>query len=202
MDKEDDTVTEAILDEIGRLGGVIESRLEAADWFVPAADSIAGIGLTPGLFQESARCINGSTDRHCTYLHIHGPNIPSASMQSGHRQALEAIVKRSLGEPVLIGRSTVAAKYPPKASALWTLVLAAVVWVATVGLGGYTASSEFNQVATRWLVIFAHGVIVAISVWTLCLAVREKKARKAKSRTIAAKAYAIPAQGLKSRIRQ
>lgn len=178
MDKEDDTVTEAILDEIGRLGGVIENRLEAADWFVAAADSIAGIGLTHGLFQESARRPGGSTDRHCTYLHIHGPDIPRASMQSGHRQALEDIVKRSLGEPVPTGQSTVAAKYPRKASAPWTLVLAAVVWVAAVALGGYTASSEFNQVATRWLVVLAHGVIVAISVWTLCLAVRKKKARK------------------------
>jgi hypothetical protein len=202
MDTEDDTVTEAILDEIGRLGGVIESRLEAADWFVAAADSIAGIGLTPGLFQESARRLNGSTDRHCTYLHIHGPDIPRASMQSGHRQALEAIVKRRIGEPVLIGQSTVSAKYPRKANAPWILVLAAVVWVATVALGGYTASSEFNQVSTRWLVFLAHGVVVAISVWTLCLAVREKQSAEAKSRTIAGKAYAIPAQGLKFRIRQ
>jgi hypothetical protein len=52
MDKEDDTVTEAILDEIGRRGGVIESRLEAAERSVAAADSLAGIGLTLGLFQE------------------------------------------------------------------------------------------------------------------------------------------------------
>ena len=56
MGKEDDTVTEAILDEIGRRGRVIESRLEAAERSVAAAaDSIAGIGLTLGLFQESAR---------------------------------------------------------------------------------------------------------------------------------------------------
>jgi hypothetical protein len=52
MDKEDKTVTEAILDEIGRLGGVIESRREAAERFVAVAGSIAGIGLTLGLFQN------------------------------------------------------------------------------------------------------------------------------------------------------
>ena len=75
MDKEDDTVIEAILDEIGRRGGVIESRLEAAERSVAAADSIAGIGLTLGPFQESARRLGGSTDRHCTDLHIHGPDM-------------------------------------------------------------------------------------------------------------------------------
>ena len=52
MDKKDDTVIEAILDEIGRLGGVIESRRETAERFVAVAGSIAGIGLTLGLFQD------------------------------------------------------------------------------------------------------------------------------------------------------
>jgi hypothetical protein len=161
---------------------------------VAAADSIAGIGLTLGLFQESARPLGGSADRHCTDLHIHGPDIHRASMHSGHRQALEGIVKRRLGEPGLIVQSTVAAKCPRRSSVPWSLVLASVVWEATVALGGYSARSEFNEVSTRWLVFLAHCVVAAISVWTLFLAVRENQSAEAKSRTIAAKAYAIPAQ--------
>ena len=52
------------------------------------------------------------------------------------------------------------------------------------------------------VVLLAYCVVVAISVWTLCLAVRKNQSAEAKSRTIAYKAYAIPAQGLKFRIRQ
>jgi hypothetical protein len=191
MDTEDDTVTAAILDEIGRLGGVIESRLDAADRFVAVAGSIAGILLTLGLFQNQRAVLAGLPIAVTLIFKFMVQTYPDASIHSGHRQALEGIAKRRLGGPVPIGQSTVAAKCPRKASARWTLVLAAVVWVATVALGGYTASSEFNQVSTRWLVFLA-----------LCLAIREKQSVEAKSRTIANDAYAIPALGLKFRIRQ
>jgi hypothetical protein len=82
------------------------------------------------------------------------------------------------------------------------LVLAAVVWGATVALGGYTAWSEFKSGINTVVVFLAYCVVVAISVWTLFLAVRKNQSAEAKSRAIAYEAYAIPAQGLKFRIRQ
>ena len=61
-----------------------------------------------------------------------------------------------------------------------------------VGLGGDTASSEFNHASTRWLIFFAYCFVVVISVWTLFLAVRGNQSGEAKSRQIASEAYVIP----------
>jgi len=63
-----------------------------------------------------------------------------------------------------------------------------------VGLGGDTAWSEFNHASTRWLIFLVYCFVVAISVWTLFLAIRGNQSGEAKSRKIASEAYVIPVQ--------
>lgn len=188
----DTTVRDALLDEIGRLGSLIEDRLQAAERFVAVAGSIAGIGLTLGLFQSQRMILIGLPVAIALIFIFMIQIYTDASTHSGHRKALEEILNARLGEPVLIGQSVVGAQHARRKSVPLSLILAACVWLATVALGASAAWPLRDSSVTDWLVFLLFCLLVAIAIATLSLAIVENVRAEPSAREATLEAYSPP----------